>query len=549
MPVERQTDVLIVGGGVGGCAAAQAVAQAGFKAILTEESDWLGGQFTSQGVPPDEHGWIEQFGCTRSYRAFRDEVREYYRKFYPLTPEARDDRFLNPGNGWVSPLCFEPKVALAVLESMLRPYVDNGILTILRQRRPVAVEMKTATHLRAVTLQSVPNGDEQTIAARYFLDATELGDVLPLAQAQFVTGAESYAQTGEPHAVSEAKPRNSQAFSVCFAIEHIPRENHTIERPIQYDFWRSYIPATKPAWPGPLLTWTAPNPRTLAPVRYNFDPESESGHAFSGLWTYRRILHKTQFVSGAFASDICLVNWPMNDYFLGDICASTAEEKHRLIEGGKQLSLSLLYWLQTEAPRPDGGRGWPGIRLKPEVWNSSDGLAKQPYIRESRRIHAEFTVREQHVAAEISSSKTRAETFADSVGIGSYRIDLHPSADGDNYIDVPALPFQIPLGAMIPIRLENLLPAAKNIGTTHITNGCYRLHPVEWNIGEAAGALSVFCLESTFFPRAIYKDAGLRREFQNKLVKRGVELEWPEGLRLADGDPHKHAMKVIINKR
>jgi hypothetical protein len=45
------------------------------------------------------------------------------------------------------------------------------------------------------------------------------------------------------------------------------------------------------------------------------------------------------------------------------------------------------------------------------------------------------------------------------------------------------------LGALIPIRMENLLPAAKNIGTTHITNGCYRMHPVEWNIGEAAGAL------------------------------------------------------------
>ncbi|MGG2474547.1 FAD-dependent oxidoreductase, partial [Rhizobium sp. BR5] len=34
----------------------------------------------------------------------------------------------------------------------------------------------------------------------------------------------------------------------------------------------------------------------------------------------------------------------------------------------------------------------------------------------------------------------------------------------------------------------------KNIGTTHITNGCYRLHPVEWNIGEVAGMLAAYCL-------------------------------------------------------
>ncbi len=39
--------------------------------------------------------------------------------------------------------------------------------------------------------------------------------------------------------------------------------------------------------------------------------------------------------------------------------------------------------------------------------------------------------------------------------------------------------FQIPPGALIPRRIENLLPACKNLGTTHITNGCFRLHPVE----------------------------------------------------------------------
>ena len=36
--------------------------------ILSEETDWLGGQLTQQAVPPDEHPWIESFGCTASYR-------------------------------------------------------------------------------------------------------------------------------------------------------------------------------------------------------------------------------------------------------------------------------------------------------------------------------------------------------------------------------------------------------------------------------------------------------------------------------------------------
>ena len=104
-----------------------------------------------------------------------------------------------------------------------------------------------------------------------------------------------------------------------------------------------------------------------------------------------------------------------------------------------------------------------------------------PYIRESRRIRAEFTVTGNHVGTDARNGAC-AEKFDDSVGIGCYRIDLHPSTSGRNYIDISSLLFQIPLGVMIPIRLENLIPTNKNIGTTHITNGCYQLHPVEWSL-------------------------------------------------------------------
>ena len=161
-----------------------------------------------------------------------------------------------------------------------------------------------------------------------------------------------------------------------------------------------------------------------------------------------------------------------------------------------------------------------------------DGLAKAPYIRESRRIRAEFTVTERHVGTEarrrlLKSQDVSAEAFPDSVGVGSYRIDLHPGTGGDNYIDVSSLPFQIPLGALIPRRVENLLPACKNLGTTHITNGCYRLHPVEWGIGEAAGALAAYCLEQRVTPRAVRNTAKLLGAFQAWLVKQGVEIEWP----------------------
>ena len=121
-----QTDILIVGGGVGGCACALAACKSGLNVIMTEESDWIGGQFTTQATPPDEHGWIEKFGCTKTYRKFRNDVRKFYRKNYPLSIEAQNNPILNPGNGWVSPLCAEPKVFLTVLENTLKPFISKN---------------------------------------------------------------------------------------------------------------------------------------------------------------------------------------------------------------------------------------------------------------------------------------------------------------------------------------------------------------------------------------------------------------------------------------
>ena len=109
------------------------------------------------------------------------------------------------------------------------------------------------------------------------------------------------------------------------------------------------------------------------------------------LWRYRRIIDRGNFAEGAYQSDISLVNWPQNDYWLGNLFDVPEHEVKRNIRRAKQLSLSLLYWLQTEAPRPDGRVGWPGLRLRPDMVDTEDGLAKHPYVRESRRIRAEFT--------------------------------------------------------------------------------------------------------------------------------------------------------------
>lgn len=533
---ELAADVVICGGGLGGVAAALAACRAGLRVILTEETDWIGGQLTSQGVPPDEHRWIEQFGCTRSYRALREGIREHYRRHYPLTEAARARWNLNPGSGAVSRLCHEPRAALAVMESMLVPYTAGGRLTLLRECRPVGAEVD-GDRVRSVAVRGRRSGRETVLRAPWFIDATELGELLPLTRTEFVTGNEGRGVTGELHAPEKPDPENQQAFTVCFAIDHEAGANHVIERPRDYGFWRDYVPPLTPPWTGKLLSLTGTHPRTGEPRTLSFDPERDQAGPGLNLWIYRRIAAARNFQAGAYAGDVSLINWPQNDYLRGNLIGRPEEEVARHVEQAKQLSLSLLYWLQTEVPRADGKTGWPGLRLRPDLVGTEDGLAKAPYIRESRRIRALYTIREADcgVAARAQAtgrkeSEVTAEVYPDTVGIGHYAIDLHPSTAGDNYIDFEALPFHIPLGALLPQRVENLLPANKNIGTTHVTNGAYRLHPVEWNIGESVGALVAFAVrKKESVARAVREKPAWLAEYQDGLRDQGVETHWPRG--------------------
>jgi hypothetical protein len=529
-----QADIVIVGGGVGGCAAALSALRNGLTVIMTEETDWIGGQLTQQGVPPDEHQWIETTGATQLYRDFRTAIRKYYKEHYPLTDEAKALTNLNPGNGNVSRIGHEPRVALAVLKQMFAPYIASGKLNILLESKVISAEMKEI-RVEAVNAVNLCSGKEYTLIAPYFVDATEIGELLPLTGTAYVTGTESKKETRELHAPEIGDSGNNQSFTVCFAVDYRQGENHTIDKPEKYEFWRTFQPQMIPAWPAKQLSLMYSSPyKPEEPKELGFNPTEESTSPLLNLWTYRRIIHKKNFKPGTIQNDITIINWPQNDYYNGNLIDVTEEEFKKQVDEAKQLNLSLLYWLQTEAPRPDGGKGWPGIRLRKDVLGTEDGMAKYPYIRESRRIKALFTVLEEHVGKEnrlMVAGQTegqKAAEFKDSVGIGYYPIDLHPSCKGLNQLNLQVLQFQIPLGALIPQETENLLPACKNIGTTHITNGCYRLHPVEWNIGESVGALIAFAKSKNVSPRGVYANPSMLEDFQQLIHSQGIETHWPE---------------------
>jgi glycine/D-amino acid oxidase-like deaminating enzyme len=543
------TDLVVVGGGLGGVAAALAAATLGRTVVLTEELDWLGGQLTSQAVPPDENAWIEGPYSSASYQRLRAGIRDFYRRNYPLTESARADQKLNPGRGLVSGLCHEPPVAVAVLAELLAPYLSSGRIRLLMRHVPVAVHTD-GDRVESVTVRSLESGAEQTVSAPYVVDATELGDLLELGGVDHVVGAESQDQTGESHALpGPADPLDQQAITWCCALEYRPGEDHTIDKPDDYDFW---LTRESGIWPGPQLSLADVDPGTLIARELPLFGAAADDRIARTRWNYRRIRSADQFTD-VLTTDVTLMNWPQNDYWLAPLIGVDGPARERALAASRELTRSLVYWLQTAVPRADGGTGYPGLRLCPEATGTADGLAKAAYIRESRRILAELTVTENHIGVTAREGLGGPEQFADSVGIGAYRIDLHPSTSGRSYVDLDSHPFQIPLGALVPRRVRNLLPANKNIGSTHVTNGCYRLHPVEWAIGEAVGALVAFCLAGGQQPTQVRDEPRLLADYQRLLSDTlGVPLEWPREIRerpLADASYRLEAASAPVPVR
>ncbi|WP_310590644.1 FAD-dependent oxidoreductase [Dyadobacter koreensis] len=111
-------------------------------------------------------------------------------------------------------------------------------------------------------------------------------------------------------------------------------------------------------------------------------------------------------------------------------------------------------------------------------------------MRESLRIEAVFTVKEEHVGAENREMVTgkkegnKAAEFYDSVGVGYYHIDLHPSTAGDTYIDLVRFLFRFHWERFCRKKWRIFFPqiktSAPNISPTVVT-ACIRWNGVSVN--------------------------------------------------------------------
>ena len=644
MAKSEDCDILIVGGGVGGFAAAyQACSMASeygiTRIIMTEETEWPGGQYTSQGVTAsDDNGLVEQgryeVAASEAYFDFHETIRNYYRATALETAEKTgrtgpgvtaaermekewiEGPQFSPGNAWGSRMSFLPRDGVRAIKDMLKPYVESGLLTIHYKTVPVAVKMDGAW-LTGVTFERTDTHERMMVNAAVTLDATELGDLLPLTNTPYRIGIEASEDTREPSLFDDSgnalypEPMRDcqQSFTYTFAVEWRPEaEDNRLswdDRPASYEANRhrfTMIDANR--WF--LMTRWNDYARMAA-----FDDMQKGGEKrpmpwIPPFWTYRRMLDSRltdsvqpasiypRFIDGRWKTDfnpeddpryfvpnwehsepavgdIIEVNWGANDYTGGSIIDVSPEMRKQRLKEAKELSLSFMYWLWYEAPRdpedpkldpakeenwpvdPITGRnqGYANLKYRPDVMGTDDGLSMFPYIRESRRVKALFTVMQQHLLAPRTE---RAELFHDTVGIGHYFLDIHRCDVGDeikrdiNFKHVQLSDgswagenssgrFQIPYGSLVPKTTDGLLCAAKNIGLTRIAAATYRLHPVEFETGKAAGAAAVLCVAWDVQPRDLWvaepgskpSDAEKRlRKLQQILLYDNTPLFWNE---------------------
>jgi len=420
------TDVLVVGGGTGGTAAAIQAARKGVKTILVSEFPWLGGMLTSAGVSAPDGNELEAFQ-TGLWGAFLQELQR-------RQPGGLD-------HSWVSFFSYDPRIGAEIFADWVR---ELSNLQWISGKVPLEV-LRTKDCITGVRFADL------TVNAKIILDATELGDLLALAEIPYRWGWELQSQWGEPSA-----PANFNSLTQTYPVQ---APTWVV---IMQDFGESTAPEILPA--------------------PNYDPSQ-----FTGAWDD---YGSEKFLNyGRLPADRFMINWPIagNDYCQNANRLLDAEVKKReFMRECFWHSQNFAHFIQTQFGKRYG--------LAENIFpHPNSAFALHPYYRESRRLVGLTTVCEQDILP-LANGQT-AKPFHDAIAVGNYANDHHyPNVEfslqpksirwGGRWTGTP---FTIPYSALIPATTDGFLVCEKNISVSHIANGATRLQPVVMGIGQAAG--------------------------------------------------------------
>ncbi len=627
-----ECEILVIGGGLAGSAAAYEGLLAGKTVCLTEITDWVGGQISAQGTSALDERTTQRslLFYPRGYLELRRRMQEFYGE-------------LNPGDCWVSQSCFLPRDAHTILLEQLEEAAKEGKGTLKWFPSTVIKELETKTvegggtgaQITSATaiqhspapgapplnteplsatiedaysyepssrfdkkiINFVPKPASQDKPADWIvIEATETGEIVGLADVPYRLGIDPLSHLEPSSSSSSNDPYCTQGFTYTFAMEateepqqhemppfylqHHAYYSYELERLANFDlvftYRRIWSPERGEEQKFGGITFTEPTPGDISMQNWTWGNDYRPGTAEDNLVYSREQLKATgQLEPGG---------------WMGGLRTETLQK-------GEDHALGYFYWLvagTTDSQLGDGVKQpHPNNRFLSGLdspMGTVHGLSKYPYMREGRRIIGRpyrgyregFTVSEVDISRinyrdeyykntlsptmyrqlwtvidglEALSSKnvdidklkrrTRSTIYPDSVGIGHYAIDFHPcmsespaekpgnrEREGERRGQGQAYPFQIPLRAMIPQKIDNLIVAGKSIATSHIAAAAYRVHSFEWSSGAAAGMTAAFVLDKGMLPYQLIEDPFFRAKnlqmLRRKLDESGNPTAFPD---------------------
>jgi hypothetical protein len=501
----RHADVVIAGGSTAALAAAFAAAKEGVSVVLLEPTDWIGGQLTASGVPAIDEAW-HKIKDPQTDEIVLD-VSRIARDPRNMTPFFRDMllEIGNPGRGWVSRFCFEPRIILdrhllpweqrladrltiyrnTVVKRVERDTVDGKVVALIAIQRTPRPGVADGGYDRLPS-QDLVDWYSETPSERYekhvlrfegqvFIEATEWGEVLALSQVDYLQGVDS--EDGSLNGDDTC----GQATVFGF-VQKLHAE-------------------------------TVVDPATDATaVNLGLGPYEGRENAWRQIWTYRRLLGHGP---GPEVGDLSLQNWGYsgsighggNDYPFGylflskQLTADSVEDWRggidlQVLASAEQRALAWHHWFKQAAPEGIDPRQ---IALEPSVLGTGHGLAKLPYIRDTRRSLGlnDFVLKMSDLIGPLGAKQ--GTEFDDTIAIGCYPADVHPLVGyqyprhvNEHY---DTLPFNIPFRALTHRDVPNLLVAGKTMAQSFMANSATRLQPIEWSSGTAAGVIAAWMVE------------------------------------------------------
>lgn len=594
-PARIQTDLLVVGGTESGWAAAIQAARLGVGSItIVHDGAWLGGQYTEQGLAcVDENKGVGKVGwgpewhpMKRSFHRFGLFQELMVRIEAHNTAQYGDPM---PGRPFHGPTTFRPAEAEAIFRAMLQPYVDAGQVRVFWNYAASEAIMtdggKRLTGLRFRSL--VGERPELVVTAPLTIDASDWGDAIQLCGAAFEVGADPQSRYGEPNApvdVSDRPANEMNPITWTLIVEQSDGET-PIDRPLHFDE-RKYAAAS----PGARKAFA--NLKWDHKVKLGgLPPWPEAGKAAArqtSAYTMRRIVEGTTSKDGRTAILLCYANG--QDYPLErlprhvaealeatepgasqkNLVVMSREQRQIVFDDAKQHALGMFYHLQNFAHEhaADKTHTLRKFHLSDE-FGTPDRLPPKPYIRESLRLKALYMVREQDARNTDGPDKTSArEAFAqvmypDGVLAWQFHFDFHDTGRAYLKGEGDAGPWMsyekpgrgthtvsdratFPLRSLVPIEIDGLIGAQKNLGYTSIVQAAIRLHDQCVHAGQAAAALAEVCLRKQLNPRDVPYERALVEEVRHALCggSKGVPmLLWPYRDLAAD-----HEAFVAVNR-